>query len=224
MKSIRQDLTVQRIVDDFTCSVYESHARIALETKDINEYNQCQTQLLELYKIGVGVNAAKEEFTAYRIMHQMYTSAKYGQEGGGGDMMALLKGIDEQLRQSAPVAHALRVRAALDKGDYATFFSLYRTCPNMGARILDLVIEYVRHLALTRIARACRPSIPLAHIKRVLLFDDDADGRDGEWDDFVEAHKACLSADAASIDCKAFLAESSSFVWALLDGDNVAYT
>ena len=51
---------------DFTVETYETHARVALECEDLNEYNQCQTQLKQLYAAGLRSAAdAEMEFIAY---------------------------------------------------------------------------------------------------------------------------------------------------------------
>lgn len=50
LKAIRQDMLIQNLKNAFAVEVYEAHARIALACSDLNEYNQCQTQLMELYR------------------------------------------------------------------------------------------------------------------------------------------------------------------------------
>lgn len=114
MKAIRQDLTVQRIINGFAINVYETHAKIALEEDDINEYNQSQTQLKELYdkiertdngsSTGGGGSKGKKkktmgkrsdvedglknrnEFIAYRIIYYVFLSCNRKYEGGSSDI------------------------------------------------------------------------------------------------------------------------------------------
>lgn len=76
-KSLRQDLTVQRIKSAFTATVYETHARIALDKKDVGEYNQCQVVLMDLYNRH-SIAGCHDEFVAYRILYTMHT---YNQPG-----------------------------------------------------------------------------------------------------------------------------------------------
>ena len=76
LKSIRQDLTVQHLVSSpLTIRVYESHARIALQVGDYSEYNQCQTQLKNLYLDNPHrAEDNEQEFIGYRILYNLITN------------------------------------------------------------------------------------------------------------------------------------------------------
>ncbi|KOS22875.1 THP3 -like protein [Escovopsis weberi] len=165
-KSMRQDLTVQRIKNEFTISVYEIHARIALEKGDIGEYNQCQTQLRSLYAMGLKGNPI--EFKAYRILYFIHTANRTGLN----DTLADLTAAETEER---PIKHALQVRSALALGNYHKFFQLYLDTPNMGAYLMDMFVVRERLAALCNICKAYKPDIKLRFITEELGFESDAD-------------------------------------------------
>ncbi|KAL7897639.1 SAC3/GANP/Nin1/mts3/eIF-3 p25 family domain-containing protein [Trichoderma sp. SZMC 28014] len=165
-KSMRQDLTVQRIKNDFTVSVYEIHARIALEKGDIGEYNQCQTQLRSLYAMGLKGNPI--EFKAYRILYFIHTANRTGLNDTLADLTAAEK-------EEKPIKHALDVRSTLALGNYHKFFQLYLDTPNMGAYLMDMFVTRERLAALCNICRGYKPDVKLRFITEELGFESDAD-------------------------------------------------
>lgn len=144
-KSMRQDLTVQHIKNEFTVSVYEIHARIALEKGDIGEYNQCQTQLRSLYALGLKGNPI--EFKAYRILYFIHTANRTGLNDTLADLTAAEK-------EERAIKHALDVRSSLALGNYHKFFQLYLDTPNMGAYLMDMFVVRERLAALCNICKA----------------------------------------------------------------------
>jgi len=234
LKSIRQDLTIQHIKNNFTCKVYETHARIAIEQEDLKEFNQCQTKLVELY-LTLGSPECHREFAAYRIFYQVYTRYKYNQPSS--EMAMLLGSLTSEQRESNVVKHALKVYAAVDQCDYASFFRLYLTVPNMGVYLLDLLVDYVRHGAIQRTFRGYRPNIPLQNIHDMLLYGGSAKSETHEeWKNFVEqegmhylkrgkpvnAKDVWANMSDVMIDTKAsWGAINGPFMWKVLDGDNV---
>ncbi|KAK5095108.1 hypothetical protein LTS08_008270 [Lithohypha guttulata] len=165
-KSMRQDLTVQHIKNEFTTNVYEIHARIALEKGDLGEYNQCQTQLKTLYAQNLGGHPT--EFLAYRILYFIYTCNRTG-------MNDVLSELTQTDRQSKAVKHALAVRSALALGNYHQFFKLYLDPPNMGAYLMDMFIGRERLAALATISKVYKPAIKLRFITEELAFETDAE-------------------------------------------------
>ncbi|KAI7899090.1 SAC3/GANP/Nin1/mts3/eIF-3 p25 family-domain-containing protein [Cokeromyces recurvatus] len=163
-KSMRQDLTVQRIQNEFTVRVYETHARIALEKGDIGEYNQCQTQLKYLYK--KDIPGCEDEFLAYRILYLIFSQNQ-------SEINAMLEEMcDIGLNNHADcIQHALLVRSCLAKGDYHKFFRLYEDAPNMSGYLMDQFVERIRIDALIVMCKAYKMGLPFSFISKELSFD-----------------------------------------------------
>ncbi|CAH8639489.1 unnamed protein product [Heterobilharzia americana] len=132
-KSIRQDLTVQGIEDDFAVSVYEAHADAALEAGDFEEFHQCQSQLLRLHKEGLGVGRLLE-FTAYRLLYYIFTLDILG-------INTIMAGLRPTHKTNPCVAFALKLRSAWSLNNYHRFFQLL--CPTNEERQPPLRCKHV---------------------------------------------------------------------------------
>lgn len=173
-KSLRQDLTVQRIKNEFTVMVYEIHARMALEVGDMVEYNQCQAMLKNLYDLGIQGKA--EEFTAYRILMLIHGRNR-------SDLNLYVGQLTPQMKSSPFVQHALAVQRALSMGNYHALFDLYLNAPNMGAYIMDHFIDRERTRALIIMTKAYL-SLRLSFISTELAFDNVTQAKE-----FLEQHR-----------------------------------
>jgi len=167
LKSIRQDLTVQRIKNEFTVEVYETHARWALENWDLGEFNQCQTQLKSLYLEGIKGNVA--EFIAYRLLYFIF-------QGSQSDIAKLLFELSVTTlgrhKNDEAISHALKVREVVVLKNYHAFFKLCKSAPNCGKFFMSKLAVEQRKNALQAISKAFRGDLPTEWLQSELGFDD----------------------------------------------------
>lgn len=107
----------------------------------MNEYNQCQTQLMSLYKKGHRQNFA--EFLAYRIIYV----AIYNESSSV--TCEVLQSITSDIARDERIVHALNVRKSIVSRNYVNFFRCIKSAPSDEARcLMSLYIETCRFDAI----------------------------------------------------------------------------
>jgi hypothetical protein len=181
LKAVRQDLVVQHIQTELTVAAYETHARVALQSKDFSEFHQCEAQLRPLYS--KGLRGHTDEFWAYRILFLLCRQSR--EETGFADMTRLLNDLPEESQGSAAwpaTKHALAVRIAVQDHNYHSLLhtkdGLITSTPNQGRCILNTMLEDWRLDALERMIKAYCPA-PVSRLFVLAQLGYDAQHADG---------------------------------------------
>ncbi|XP_053991660.1 uncharacterized protein LOC128883387 isoform X2 [Hylaeus volcanicus] len=162
-RSIRQDLMVQGIKNSFTVLVYETNAKIALKNLDLGQFNQCQTQLHELYKQLSFDMKAKEEFLCYRLLYLTLTNMNH-------DLLKLLGEITVEEKNLPGILYADCCRRALVEGNCHRFFRLFKIGPFLTSTLISIFINKLRMTYLVILSRA-HYDISLSFLQKELMFD-----------------------------------------------------
>lgn len=165
-RSMRQDLTVQNIKNAFSVEVYETNARIALESSDLVEFNACQTQLWSLYKSVENARQNRDEFVAYRILFFVHTKNR-------AELSAMY--ADPSFSFDPPIiAHAERVRRAVEDCNWVAFRSLFEEAPLMGGHLMRIMASEFRKRSLIAYCKSFKGA-PLERVIAVVNFGVDVD-------------------------------------------------
>ena len=74
------------------------------------------------------------------------------------------------VNRERPIAHALEVMRAVRLDNYHRFFHLYKQTPNMGNKLLDLMIDNARLQYLSRLCKSHKPAVSVTFVSSELGF------------------------------------------------------
>lgn len=174
-KSIRQDLTVQGIRDDFTVYVYEKHARITLSEGCMEEFNKCSVKLEYLYTLPGMPTTNEPEFTAYRLFY-------LGLIDDTSLLSELYRKLYSQkyapLRLTHPVSQALEIIDAFVRKDWPKYFRVTKTVDNMGHAIIEKLTQNIRFAIIKIVTSSFACNLSVEFIGKRLGFETSAETLD----------------------------------------------
>ena len=163
LRSIRQDLTVQGIEDEFSVLVYETVTKLAIEHLDWDNFNQSLNPLESLYADGFGKEENIAEISGYRIMYLIGFKDVTG-------LYSFIPLLDDNIYASKPVQFALEAWKAISQNYWPKFFQLYSEATPLMRNVMTISLPSVRFEALEQIRRSIRtPS--LEDYRTFLYFD-----------------------------------------------------
>ncbi|EKE42059.1 hypothetical protein ENUP19_0037G0032 [Entamoeba nuttalli] len=182
LKGIRQDITVQRINNDFTVLVYKVHAKYSIQHKDVSEFNQCISVLMHLFK-ELQYPAEDESvlmFTSFQILYTAYVNSLF-------QFKAIVDTLPETVKANIGIQIAINVSIAYFNDDPYTFFIIYKRAPKLLKKVIYSIIERMQFKTIQMICLSYRPSISLKKLKDDLCFDSLS-----SLSQFITKHKLIL--------------------------------
>jgi len=161
LKAMRQDLTVQGTKNEFCVLVYETHARIALECSDLDQFNQCQTQLGYLYPLKI--KGHEMEFITYQVLY-------FALHHMNCELETYLSDLSEEKAEHQDVQYGIQVYLAMREDNYHRLFALYNKAPHMCSYMMDIFLNKHRIWALIIICRS-HVTIGLDYLQELLRFE-----------------------------------------------------
>lgn len=208
LKAIRQDLTVQHIKNDITIKVYKTHGRLAIINNDLGEFNQCSSQLKQLYSQTSNIKDTFE-FMCYRVLYLLLTG-NYSEVNVIS--LDLLRTDKEENAKHLDEEHAiyrkglyqsLELLTAMTLGDYHGLFKTYqqfRLTPQMTYAyhlMKNSLVTKQRLLAINTMCKAFK-KLPLDYLTSELAFDPSE-----PLVDFLKSHNLGQFHSVNDFDCAA---------------------
>lgn len=144
LKSIRQDLVIQAVADEFALEVYETNARWCLEYGDIAEFKRCLLRIEEFYNHLDISSPNVDEFYCYSLLYNLVSE-------DFPSLNAELVSLTKDRRAHPAIKQAVSLCEAYLNNNWHQFFKLARTPHFLSKHLLDVVAERLRINALKTI-------------------------------------------------------------------------
>lgn len=197
-RSVRQDLYIQGMDDEFSVNIYEEVVRFHVLSEhelceeeasitemegfnshlNMEQMNKSLISLNEMYNklAAAGRPAVHEaEFRAYHLLSLMGQHGKF--KGDQQGFLSMLQAMRTDLRGSAPIQWVLKLQRAFHANNFVRFFALVRQAPYLLACLSHIYFGQIRGRALRVLGDTLSPkpdmsaSVELSWLVDALMLD-----------------------------------------------------